>query len=146
MGTPWSQDEYQRVARALLYPLSSSPQFPSDYFSADPELGFVVGGLLFRLQTVRAEVKPTILTLANKVNTAHDAFLEQASGDCANLDLLGVGNVKRDPKGGLSLRAKLIEAMRERLASSIPIEICPWSSAARLTEFFGSAISGTWAP
>lgn len=106
MASAWTDDEYGRVATALLYPSSRTFVVVAGFEPDSVPIGWQLDTRLSRLSsTAKAEV----LTLADKVKTLRAAVID-AGSSCPEVS--AVGTVKRDVMAGIrARRASLDEAV-----------------------------------
>ena len=136
-ATPWTDAEYARVARALLYPVRQQARFSAEYFGSHSQIPLSLG---FVLQDIAVEQKPTILAMADSVEADQLEYFRSAK---KSPQVSQVGSIKLDVGRGLQVRAQAIEAQRDVLASRIPFDVNP--DATRLTGG-GGGMNATWSP
>jgi len=116
-NTTWSDDEYGRVARALLYPASRTAVVIQGYSGSSQPIAWQLDG---RLQQVTPPAKTEALALADRILTQEQAY-EDAIG--IPPDVRGVGDIKLEAKYGLQTREIVMRRMRARLALLIDFKV-----------------------
>lgn len=136
MGTSWTDDEYARVAMALLYPPSRTTTVLIAFAAATSQLGYALDA---KLQQLSPTAKGHVLELADGILAAVREKHESVGG-CGTPDVIRVGDIQRDPRAGQQLRASEIDAMRAELALLTDHYVNPRAAGATS----GGGINGSW--
>lgn len=136
MTTSWTDEEYGRVAAALLWPRSRLSTVVLAPLSPAVQIAFLLGP---RLEGLDLQAKTDALTLADSILQA-EAQRDVAAAKSPHVTQ--VGDIRLDARLGQSVRAQSIEERRDRLASRVDFYVNP--SAVRLGAAGG--INATWSP
>jgi hypothetical protein len=134
--TAWTDDEYGRVARALLYP--SSRTFVVT-FGFEPDSIPIGWQLDTRIARLNAAAKAEALKLADLINKLRLEMIE-ASTSCPEVQ--GVGNIKRDVMAGLRIRRSGIDEALALLETRVDWHRNPNAENAGAA----GGMNGTWCP
>ncbi len=134
MTTTWTDSEYARVARALLYPLSKTATVIQGGVKLTT---YLRSALDAPLQLLDEQEKQDCLVLADKIE---QKMLEKFDSLQAP-DVTQVGDIKRDPMLGLNAQQSVIAEMRALLSSRVnfPVNVVGAGPGA-------SSINATWCP
>jgi hypothetical protein len=146
MTTSWLDDEYGRVATALLYPSSRrTVVVHGDFASSSSPIAYQLLGHIVELSEA---AKAQALALADQINAAETRLLGQALGDCgsggSDLAVTRVSDITLDPRQGIALTQRLIARARARLSALVDF---PVNVASDLADGGGGGgINGNWRP
>lgn len=135
MATVWTDDEYGRVARALLYPSSRTFVVVAGFEPDSIPIGWQLDK---RLERLSPSAKTEALKLADKILKLREALVD-ASTSCPEVG--AVGNVKRDVQAGLIARQKGIDVAVGLLASAVDWHVNPNAEDVEV-----GGVNGTWCP
>ena len=133
--TSWTDDEYARVARALLYPAFRHTTAVAGWMRSADQLSFTLDTIL---QQLTPDAKADALVQADRI--AQDSADYFGAAKKAP-HVTKVGDISLDARQGLELRAQAVESQRDQLANAINYVVNP--SGSRLDS---GGMNGTWSP
>lgn len=133
--TAWSDEEYARVAKALLWPPFRRAVVTIGYVSATDQLNYALDA---KLKQLGPADKVEALTLADRILVANLAYEDAV---LVAPEVTRVGEISRDMKAGLEQRLGVIREMRARLSALVDHPVNPKADPA-LNE--GGGANATW--
>lgn len=119
--TAWSDDEYGRVAVALLYPAYRRAVVTVGYAAATDQLNYVLDA---KLTVLSATQKAIVLSLADQINADEQSY-QDAAKDVP--EVTKVGEIGRDVEKGLQRRREALAVARARLARQVDHVVNPYA-------------------
>lgn len=134
----FSDDEYGRVARALLFPPYRKQVVGIGFMFGVDQLGYALDA---KLQQLSESAKADVLALADRILTAVREKHDAVTG-CGTPDVTRVGEIQKNAQFGQQVRAREIDDMRAELALLTDHYVNPRAAGSSV----GGGINGTWTP